>query len=59
MTTVTELHATLATMIAEGKGDQELWIDPPPSPGDDATLYAGENEDDPEVAAFPVNGPMP
>ncbi len=57
MTTVAGLHATLTTMITEGKGDQELWIDPPPSPGDDATLYAGTDEDDPELASLPVNGP--
>ena len=49
MTTVTELHATLTAMIVAGKGGQELWIDPPPSAGDDATLYAGDDEDEPEV----------
>lgn len=57
MTTVTELHATTAALIDAGRGDQELWIDLPPSPGDDATLYAGPDEDDPEVASFAVNGP--
>ena len=57
MTTVRELHATLGAMIDTDRGDQELWIDPPPSPGDDATLYAGTDEDEPEIVSLPVNGP--
>ena len=59
MTTVAELHAILTEMIKQGNDGVELWIDPPPFPGDDATLYAGEDETAPEVASFPVNGPMP
>jgi hypothetical protein len=55
MTTVAELHATLATMITQGKDEQQLWIDPPPFEGADATLYAGEDEDGPELASLPVN----
>ena len=57
MTTVADLYATLGEMIKQGKDGQELWIEPPMSPGDDATLYAGEDENEPEVASLPVNGP--
>jgi hypothetical protein len=59
VTTVAELHATLTKMITEGKDEQESWIDPPPFAGADATLYAGEDENEPEVASLPVNGPTP
>jgi hypothetical protein len=52
---VREVLAALLRLNDAGRGGDALWIDRPMGPGEDATLYAGQNEDDEPVASLPVN----
>jgi hypothetical protein len=53
--TVKEVHAKLAELIANNRGDEDLWVDPPMAAGEPATLYSGEDEDEGEIAQLDVN----
>ena len=55
-TTVDFLAEKLNRMIKEGRGGDVLFVDAPNMPGDPATLYAGEDENEPELCELDVNG---
>ena len=54
-TTVNDLLRELQTLKGDGRGDEVLFIDPPSTRGMPATLYAGEDENSPEVCELDVN----